>query len=149
VAPACELPLLWPEMGAPLPISTQTRNKLGNSFMKLDFYDRSTKNKLIDDMYGLSTTYYTALKPNFTELLDSSRSQDEKADLLVRAANASDPRALRRLEALVEKVEVVSAGIPDIQDQIAHCQQSVDMTHRIQQGFIDQINRKAGEQGIT
>ena len=57
--------------------------------MELDFYDRSTKNKLIDDMYGLSTTYYTALKPNFTEILDPGRSQEEKADLLAGAAIAS------------------------------------------------------------
>ena len=64
-------------------------------------------------------------------------------------ANASDPRALRHLEALVEKVKEVTADIPDIQDQIAQCQEAVDMALRIKQGFMDQLNREAGEQGVT
>jgi len=57
--------------------------------MKLDFYDRYNEIELLGDMYGLSATYYTALKPNFTEILDASRLQEEKADLLARAAIAS------------------------------------------------------------
>jgi len=37
------------------------------------------------------------------------------------------------------------ADIPDIQYQITQCQQAVDMALRIQQDFMDQLNRKAGE----
>jgi hypothetical protein len=40
---------------------------------------------------------------------------------------------------------VECADIPDIQDQIAQCQEAVDMALRIQQDFMDQLNRKAGE----
>ena len=54
-----------------------------------------------------------------------------------------------RLEALVEKVKEVFAYIPDIQDQITQCQEAVDMALSIKQGFMDKLNREAGEQGVT
>ena len=36
--------------------------------------------------FGLSVIYYTALKPNFTEILDAKRTLEEKVELLARAA---------------------------------------------------------------
>ena len=38
------------------------------------------------NQFGLSVIYYTALKPNFTEILDANRTQEDKAELLARAA---------------------------------------------------------------
>ena len=38
------------------------------------------------NQFGLSVIYYTSLKPNFTEILDTKRTQEEKVELLVRAA---------------------------------------------------------------
>jgi len=40
----------------------------------------------IKNRFGLSVVYYTALKPNFTEILDVKRSLEEKAELLAQAA---------------------------------------------------------------
>lgn len=40
----------------------------------------------MQNQFGLSVIYYTALKPNFTEILDAKRTQEEKAELLARAA---------------------------------------------------------------
>ena len=40
----------------------------------------------IKNRFGLSVIYYTALKPNFTEILDGKRTLEEKAELLARAA---------------------------------------------------------------
>lgn len=40
----------------------------------------------IKNLFGLSVIYYTAFKPNFTEILDARRNQEEKAELLARAA---------------------------------------------------------------
>ena len=40
----------------------------------------------IKNQYGLSVVYYTALKPNFTEILDTKLTQEQKAELLARAA---------------------------------------------------------------
>ena len=38
------------------------------------------------NQFGLSVIYYTALKPNFTEILDAKRTLEEKAELLAQAA---------------------------------------------------------------
>jgi len=38
------------------------------------------------NQFGLSVIYYTALKPNFTEILDTKLTQEQKAELLARAA---------------------------------------------------------------
>ena len=38
------------------------------------------------NQFGLSVIYYTALKPNFTEILDAKRTLEEKVELLARAA---------------------------------------------------------------
>ena len=40
----------------------------------------------MQNQFGLSVIYYTALKPNFTEILDAERTQEEKAELLAQAA---------------------------------------------------------------
>ena len=41
------------------------------------------------NQFGLSVIYYTALKPNFTEILDANRSREKKAELLAQAAIGS------------------------------------------------------------
>jgi len=43
----------------------------------------------IQNQFGLSVIYYTALKPNFTEILDANRTREEKAKLLAQAAIGS------------------------------------------------------------
>ncbi len=43
----------------------------------------------IQNQFGLSVIYYTALKPNFTEILDANRSREKKAELLAQAAIGS------------------------------------------------------------
>jgi len=40
----------------------------------------------MQNQFGLSVIYYTALKPNFTEILDAKRTQEQKAELLALAA---------------------------------------------------------------
>jgi len=42
--------------------------------------------KTMKNQFGLSVIYYTALKPNFTEIIDTKRTLEEKAELLARAA---------------------------------------------------------------
>jgi len=61
--------------------------------LKVIYDDRSQRQKRdalviesIKNQYGLSVVYYTALKPNFTEILDANRTQEDKAELLARAA---------------------------------------------------------------
>lgn len=61
--------------------------------LKVIYDDQAQRQKrdalVIESMknqFGLSVIYYTALKPNFTEILDAKLTQEKKAELLVRAA---------------------------------------------------------------
>ena len=61
--------------------------------LKVIYDDQAQRKKrdalVIESMknqFGLSVIYYTALKPNFTEILDTKLTQEQKAELLARAA---------------------------------------------------------------
>jgi len=61
--------------------------------LKVIYEDQAQRQKrdalVIESMqnqFGLSVIYYTALKPNFTEILDAKRTQEQKAELLALAA---------------------------------------------------------------
>ena len=61
--------------------------------LKVIYEDQAQRQKrdalVIESMqnqFGLSVIYYTALKPNFTEILDTKLTQEQKAELLARAA---------------------------------------------------------------
>lgn len=61
--------------------------------LKVNYDDQAQRQKrdalVIETMknqFGLSVIYYTALKPNFTEILDTKLTQEQKAELLARSA---------------------------------------------------------------
>lgn len=65
------------------------------------------------NQFGLSVIYYTALKPNFIEILDTERTQEEKAALLAQAAIDSITHETfdKRLDGIQYLADNINAGV--------------------------------------
>jgi len=67
----------------------------------------------MQNQFGLSVIFYTALKPNFTEILDAERTQEEKAELLAQAAIDSITYETfdKRLDGIQYLADNINAGV--------------------------------------
>ncbi|MEN4099169.1 MAG: hypothetical protein ROW52_04545 [Anaerolineaceae bacterium] len=67
----------------------------------------------IQNQFGLSVIYYTALKPNFTEILDAERTLEEKAELLALAAigSVTQETYAKGLDGIQYLVDNIEAGV--------------------------------------
>ena len=90
-----------------LVLKKYTRRQMAQNFLyRREIHKEGDKKVLYDDQvqrqkqdalviesiynqFGLSVIYYTALKPNFTEILDANCTREEKAELLAQAAIGS------------------------------------------------------------
>ena len=65
------------------------------------------------NQFGLSVIYYTALKPNFTEILDANRTQEDKAELLARAAidSVTQETYAKEMDGIQYLADNIEAGV--------------------------------------
>ena len=65
------------------------------------------------NQFGLSVIYYTALKPNFTEILDTKLTQEQKAELLARAAidSVTQGTYAKEMDGLQYLADNIEAGV--------------------------------------
>jgi len=77
----------------------------------------------IKNQFGLSVIYYTALKPNFTEILDAKRTLEEKAKLLARAAidSVTQETSAKGMDGIQYLADNIEAGVvTTLTDPYAH-----------------------------
>ena len=79
------------------------------------------------NQFGLSVIYYTALKPNFTEILDAKRTLEEKAELLARAAIDSVTQETYRkgMDGIQYLADNIDAGVRTALN-VTYCQVLLD-----------------------
>lgn len=65
------------------------------------------------NQFGLSVIFYTALKPNFTEILDANRTQEDKAELLAQEAidSLTQETLEKGLDGIQYLVDNIDAGV--------------------------------------
>jgi hypothetical protein len=72
------------------------------------------------NQFGLSVIYYTALKPNFTEILDTKLTQEQKAELLVRAAidSVTQGTYAKEMDGLQYLADNIEAGVVTVLTEV-------------------------------
>jgi len=87
----------------------------------------------IKNRFGLSAIYYTALKPNFTEILDVNRTQGEKAELLTQAAieSVTQETYAKGMDGIQYLADNIDAGVVTTLTRI-YCQAVLDMAGNAQ-----------------
>lgn len=65
------------------------------------------------NQFGLSVIFYTAFKPNFTEILDAKRTLEEKAELLARAAidSLTQETCAKGMDGIQYLADNINAGV--------------------------------------
>ena len=74
----------------------------------------------IQNQFGLSVIYYTALKPNFTEILDANRSREKKAELLARAAidSLTQETYAKEMDGIQYLADNIEAGVVTVLTEV-------------------------------
>lgn len=72
------------------------------------------------NQFGLSVIYYTALKPNFTEILDTKLTQEQKAELLARAAidSVTQGTYAKEMDGLQYLADNIEAGVVTVLTEV-------------------------------
>jgi len=72
------------------------------------------------NQFGLSVIYYTALKPNFTEILDANRTQEDKAELLARAAidSVTQETYAKEMDGIQYLADNIEAGVVTVLTEV-------------------------------
>ena len=72
------------------------------------------------NQFGLSVIYYTALKPNFTEILDTKLTQEQKAELLARAAidSLTQETYAKEMDGIQYLADNIEAGVVTVLTEV-------------------------------
>ena len=74
----------------------------------------------IKNRFGLSVVYYTALKPNSTEILDTKLTQEQKAELLAQAAidSLTQETCAKGMDGLQYLADNIEAGVVTVLTEV-------------------------------